>query len=436
MIKNRQKNGIQVSTSRFFYGWWIVAAAFLNLFCSTGVIYYGFPVVYPALVASLGFTRAQVTQGFLVGFIVVGLPFGYFAGSLIDRIGARRVILFGVGFIGAPLILMGFMTKFWQYETLCLLEVLGYVFAGPIANQVLIAQWFRHRRGRAMGYAYLGLGLGGVVAPPVANYLIRVVGWRYALEIAGCLTLLVLFPVGLWVTRSAPSDMGLLADGAAPSSVESVAAAREPSVSIGAAMRTTNFWLILVGSALVIGAINTVIQHFILFLQDHGYSRTAASHFLSALLASSLAGRVLVGYVADRFARKNAMALFYLLIGGSIPMLFLADHIVAAWSFAIIFGFAMGADYMLIPLVAAECFGVRSLGRLLAVIIMGYSVGQWVAPWMAGRIFDTYHNYDLAWTIIAVGGVLGAAAIYSIRFPLVLTTTLPAIELEQTASGS
>ena len=420
---------------RFFYGWWIVAAAFLNLFCSVGVIYYGFPVFYPALVASLGFTRAQVTQGFLIGFIVVGLPFGYLAGVLIDRIGARRVILYGIGFIGIPLILMGFMTKFWQYETLCLFEVLGYVLAGPIANQVLIAQWFRLRRGRAMGYAYLGLGFGGVVAPPVANFLIRTFGWRHALEIAGTLILLVLFPVGFWVTRSTPSDMGLLPDGEVSHSAEHPAGAMAPSLSIVAAIRTANFWLILVGSALVIGAINTVIQHFILFMQDHGYSRTTASHFLSALLASSLAGRVLVGYVADRFAKKNAMALFYLVIGGSVPLLFLANHPLAAWSFAIIFGFAMGADYMLIPLVTAECFGVGSLGKLLAALIMGYSVGQWVAPWIAGRIFDTYHNYDLAWKIIAAAGVVGASMIYAISIPREVTATMTSIQQEPKATS-
>lgn len=411
-----RQNGRSDSSPRFFYGWWIVAAAFMNLFCSTGVIYYGFPVFYPELVSALGFTRAQVTQGFLLGFIFIGLPFGYFAGVLIDKIGARRVILYGVGFIGIPLILMGFMTKLWQYETLCILEVVGYALAGPIANQVLIAQWFRLRRGRAMGYAYLGLGLGGVVAPPLANVLIRLLGWRHALETAGTLILLVLFPMGFWVTRSAPSDMGLLPDGevfSAENRVDTVM----PSISIGAAIRTGNFWLILIGSALVIGAINTVIQHFVLFMQDHGYSRAEASRFLSALLASSLAGRVLVGYVADRFVKKNAMALFYLVIGGAIPLLLLAGHSVAAWSFAVAFGFGMGADYMLIPLVTAEYFGVGSLGKLLAILIMGYSVGQWVAPWMAGRIFDTYHTYDLAWKIMAGAGVLGAAMIYAISTP-------------------
>jgi MFS family permease len=397
-----------------FYGWWIVLAAFLNLFCTVGMVFYGFPVFYPALIASLGFTRAQATQGFLLGFLIVGIPFGLLAGWLIDRIGARVVILLGIGFVGVPLILMGFMTNVWQYEVLCLLEVLGYVLAGPIANQVLVAQWFQARRGRAMGYAYLGLGLGGVVAPPAANFLIHTLGWRYALQAAGAFILLILFPIGFWVTRSTPTDLGLLPDGAA----QSHATAASSSVGLAAAMRTKNFWLILFGSALVIGAINAVIQHFILFMQDMGYSRATGSRFLSGLLASSLCGRVLVGYLADRFRKKNAMALFYLIIGSSIPLLFLARQPLAAWSFAVAFGFAMGADYMLIPLVTAECFGIGSLGKLLATIIMGYSIGQWVAPWIAGRLFDAHHSYDLTWQIMAGAGVLGAAAIYAISVPL------------------
>jgi MFS family permease len=84
------------------------------------------------------------------------------------------------------------------------------------------------------------------------------------------------------------------------------------------------------------------------------------------------------------------------------------------WTFAIVFGFSMGADYMLIPLVTAECFGTASLGKLLALIIMGYSLGQWGAPWIAGRIFDSGHSYDLVWKIMAIAGVVGAAAIYAV----------------------
>ena len=411
------------SSPRIFYGWWIVVAAFLNLFFAVGIIFYGFPVFYPAFVASLGFTRAQVTQGFLLGFLVVGLPFGLLAGALIDRIGARWVILSGVGFIGLPLILMNWMTRFWQYELLCVAEVLGYTLAGPIANQVLISRWFRVRRGRAMGYAYLGLGLGGVVSPPLANFLIRNFGWRHALEITGALILIVLFPVGFWITRSAPAEMGLTPDGGLPESSENGDSAG--SSGIWAALRTVNFWLILVGAALVIGAINAVIQHFILLMKDQGYSTTTATRFLSILLASSLGGRVVVGYFADRFNKKNTMALFYLLIGGAIPLLCIARQPLAALAFTVVFGFAMGADYMLIPLVTADCFGVASLGKLLALIIMGYSIGQWIAPWIAGRFFDAFHGYNLAWAILSVAGLLGAVAIYAISVPSRTRTVSP-----------
>jgi sugar phosphate permease len=398
-----------------FYGWWIVVAAFLNLFFAVGIIFYGFPVFYPAFVTALGFTRAEVTQGFLLGFLAIGLPFGLLAGVLIDRIGARWVILSGVGFIGLPLIAMGFMNHFWQYQLLCILEVIGYVLAGPIANQVLIAHWFHARRGRAMGYAYLGLGLGGAVSPPTINWLLRSFGWRHALEITGAVILVVLFPVGIWVTRSTPADIGLYPDGAVsePSygQVDPIGSAFS---EIMIAMRNKNFWLIIAGSALVIGAMNAVIQHFIFFLESRGYSATSSSRYLSILLVASLGGRVVVGYIADRFKKKNTMAGFYFLLGAAIPLLYLARQPLMALSFAAIFGFSMGADYMLIPLVTAECFGVASLGKILALIIMGYSIGQWIGPWIAGRIFDTFHSYDPAWKVMAGAALLGSIAIYAI----------------------
>ena len=403
-------------STRVFYGWWIVVAAFLNLFFAVGIIFYGFPVFYPAFVESLGFLRAQVTQGFLLGFLVAGLPFGLLAGAVIDRIGARGVILSGAGLVGISLLLMGSMTRLWHYELFCIMEVLGYVLAGPIANQVLVAHWFHMRRGRAMGYAYLGLGLGGVISPLLVHFLMRNFGWRHALEIVGLLILLVLFPVGIWITRSTPGEMGLLPDGAESVGLteERNSATVSPASGVGAAIRSANFWLILAGSTLVMGAIGSVIQHFILFLKDQGYSVTTATRFSTALLASSLGGRVVVGYLADRFRKKNTMALFYALLSASLLFLGMARRPVAVWTFALIFGFSMGADYMLIPLVTAECFGTASLGKLLALIIMGYSLGQWGAPWMAGRIFDSQHSYELAWKIMAAAGLFGAAAIYAV----------------------
>ena len=411
--------------SRKFYGRWIVVAAFLNLFLTTGIVYYGFPVFYPSLIQSLAFTRQQATSGIFLGFVVVAPLFGLLAGALIDRVGARSVIQWGVLFSGLSLILMGTISSVRQYYLLCFTEVVGYVLAGPIPNQVLIANWFRVRRGRSMGYAYLGLGLGGAVSPLLIHWLIEDVGWRRGFEAIGAAIVLILLPVGFWVTRSSPQEFGLLPDGAAAadSGLPANGIAVGMPAPVGRALRTLDFWLLLVGSTLTIFAIGTVISHFVLFLADSGHSVGWGSRTLSLLLISSLAGRVMVGYVADRLTRKNVMAFFYLLLALAIPLLFVRHHNSAIFAFAVVFGFAMGADYMLIPLVAADRFGLKALGKLLALIIMADSLGQTFGPVMAGRIFDTRHSYNLAWGIITAGGVLGAATVYLISAPGASRTT-------------
>jgi len=404
---------------RVFYGWWIVLAAFLNLFFSVGIIYYGFPVFYPSLVDALGFTRTQLTQGFLLGFVIAGLLFGPLAGVLIDRLGPRQVIRVGIWCVGLPLILMGYMTHLWQYYFLCIGEVLGYVLTGPIPNQVLISNWFRLKRGRAMGTAYLGLGVGGAVSPLLINSLIQGFGWRRAFEIIGALILIVLFPVSQWITRSSPRDLHLLSDGISQAALANEPAANKREsvvgISVTQAVYTVNFWLIVAGCTLTIGAIGAVTQHLILFLTGEGYSLRGASRVSSALLVSSLGGRVIVGCFADSYSRKNVMALFYLVLALAIPLLLAAPRPAAVWGFALLYGFAMGADYMLIPLVAADCFGLSALGKLLSLIIMGYSMGQWFGPWVTGRVFDTYHTYNPAWIIMSAAAAVGAGLIYAIR---------------------
>jgi MFS family permease len=413
-----------------FYGWRVVGAAFLNLFLTTGIVYYGFPVFYVSLIHSLGFTRQQATSGIFFGFVLTAPLFGLLAGALIDRVGAQAIILCGIALSGGSLLLMGRMSSVRQYYALCLTEVVGYVLAGPIPNQVLIANWFRARRGRAMGYAYLGLGLGGAVSPVLIHWLIERFGWRRAFEVIGTAIILILFPAGVWVTRSSPQEMGLQADGGARAENAKPLTKSTPAVPIRRAIRTLDFWLLLVGSSLTIGAIGTVIAHFVLFLKDAGHTVGWGSRILSVLLVSSLLGRVLVGYVADRFTRKNVMSLFYLVLAMAIPLLFIRSSDTAILAFAVVFGFAMGADYMMIPLVAADCFGLAALGKLLALIIMADSLLQTSGPVMAAYIYDTRHSYNLAWGIIAVAGIIGAIAIYLISTDRVARATTLAPENE------
>src|SRR5215471_16932803 len=234
---------------RAFYGWWSVLAAFLNLFFSVGIVYYGFPVVYPSMIDCLGFTGAQLTEGFLMGFAVAALLFGLLAGVFIDSLGSRQVIRVGIWCVGPPLILMGSMTRLWEYYVLCIAEVVGFVLTGRIPNQVLVSNWFRLKRGRAMGIAYLGLGVGGAVSPLLINSLIQIFGWRHAFKIIGALILIVLFPVSQWITRSSPRDLHLLSDGISQAALANEPAANKREsvvgISVTQAVYTVNFWLIV-----------------------------------------------------------------------------------------------------------------------------------------------------------------------------------------------
>ena len=212
------------NSPRVFYGWWVVLAAFLNLFFAVGTVFYGFPVFYPSLVESLHFSRQQATTGMFLGFAGVAPICGLLVGALIDRMGARFAILLGTVFVGASMFLLGSINSLRQYYLLCFFEVVGYVLAGPIPNQVLIANWFRAMRGRAMGYAYLGLGVGGTASPLLVHWLIETFGWRKAFEVLGIMIAIVLLPLGIWVTRSAPRDLRLLPDGGRSSPAASEAA--------------------------------------------------------------------------------------------------------------------------------------------------------------------------------------------------------------------
>ncbi len=397
-----------------FYGWRIAAACFTILFVIVGIIYYSFPVFYAPLIQDFGWSRAQVTAGFFYSILIVGPIFGISAGFLIDRYGTKRILIAGLFAAGGAFLGFAFMRSLSAYYLFYFLQSIGYVSAGPIPNQVLISQWFSRMRGRAMGMAYVGIGVGGAVAPVLADVLIRGFGWRPAMLALGCVIFVVLLPLVALAIKNKPSDLHLLPDGDQSASAPTAATTSRAS-PLRAAMGTRSFWMILIGSSLSIGAVGGIIQHLQLFLRDEGFRPDRAARVASFLLVSSIAGRLVMGYLADRFEKKHVMILAFVMVGGSIPLLYLVHHPGAIYLFAFVFGFGMGGDYMLIPLVTAQCFGVASLGRLMGVILTSDAIGQALAPVLVGRIFDMRRNYDWGFALMAAAALTAAVAASQIR---------------------
>ena len=161
-----------------------------------------------------------------------------------------------------------------------------------------------------------------------------------------------------------------------------------------------------------IGAVGGTNQHLKLFLSlDLKFSQTDAASVASTVLACSIGGRLFMGWLADRVARKHVMLLIYVLIAGSIPLLFFAQSQPALYAFAVIFGLGLGGEYMIIPLMAAELFGVRVLGRLLGVILTADGVAEATFPMLVGKLRDTTGSYATGFSLLIALALAGTVAI-------------------------
>lgn len=376
------------------------ATAFVVLFCIVGVSLWGLPFYYDFMVQQFGWTHAQVTSGNALSKLVVGPIFGFLAGWVVDRFGPRRVMIIGILMAGAALVGLGSISSLGMFYFFYLLNALGYVCGGPLPNQVLLTQRFDRSRGKAMGFAYLGIGIGGAIVPWISHTLVQHFGWQAALRILGVMIVVTSFPLVLLLKEL-------------PEKRTNAGAVRSPSPK--AAFREASFYLLTLGSMCSIAAVSGTQQNLKLFLSlDRQFTQRDAASVLSLVLAFSIAGRLLMGWLADRFSKKYVMLLTYLLVAAGIPLLFLGKTRLILYASAAIFGIGLGGDYMIIPLMTAEIFGIEILGRLLGVILTAGSIAEAAAPWLIGRLRDATGSYRESCFVLVGIALLGSIAVLAL----------------------
>ena len=378
----------------------VAATSFMSLFAIVGLALYGLPFFYDFMVRDFGWSRAQVTSGNALSKLVVGPLFGFAAGWFVDRFGPRRLMIVGILMAGTALVGLGSIHSLAGFYFFYLFNAIGYVFGGPLPNQVLLSRWFNAARGRAMGFAYLGIGLGGALVPLVAVRLVAAFGWQGALKALGVAIVVIALPLALFVKESPDA------------SATRTRATPQPPMPIGDVLRRPAFYLLMIGSMCSIAAVGGANQHLKLYLSmDHSYSQAAAAGVASLTLAASLVGRLGMGWLADRMPKKYVMLLIYTLVAGAIPILFYAATPGAVTLFAIVFGIGLGGEYMVIPLMAAELFGTRVLGRAMGIVLAADGVAEALAPVLVGRLRDVSGSYVSGFSVLIGFAVTGAIAI-------------------------
>jgi sugar phosphate permease len=396
----------------------VTAAAFLALFSVVGLALYGLPLYYDYMVRELGWSRTIVTSGNAISKLIVGPAFGLVAGWIVDRFGPRRLMMAGIVMAGGALAGIGAASALSMFYIFYVVNALGYVCGGPLPNQVLLSRWFDRTRGRAMGIAYLGIGIGGALVPLVANKLTELFGWRGSLQALGVLMVLIALPLAYFVDdKSAPraDREGTRAPGSQSSTASPQPRAPSPqplAPALRSVLTSPAFYLLAIGSMCSIAAVGGTNQHLKLFLSlDRGYSQADAARVISLVLAISIAGRLAMGWLSDRNARKHVMLLIYLLVAAAIPLLLAGASPALMSIFAVVFGLGLGGEYLIIPLMAAELFGVRVLGRVMGIVLTLDGVAEATAPMLVGYLRDRTGSYDTGFITLVVTALAGAIAI-------------------------
>jgi sugar phosphate permease len=385
---------------------YVAGTSFVALFSIVGLALYGLPFYYDFMVREFGWSRAQVTSGNAISKLLVGPLFGFLAGWIVDRFGPRRLMLAGIVLAGGALVGLAHMTALWMFYLFYIFNALGYVCGGPLPNQVLLSRWFDKNRGKAMGFAYLGIGVGGWLVLKLSPNLVSAFGWRGALQVLGIVIVALALPMAYFV-RDEPDDAG--PPGAGPTGPGPRPRAVAP---LGGVFRDPAFYLLAMGSMCSIAAVGGTNQHLKLYLSlDLKFSQHAAASITSTVLFCSIFGRLLMGWLADRIARKAVMILIYVLVAGSIPLLLAGGSMTSLYAFAVVFGLGLGGEYMIIPLMAAELFGVRVLGRLLGVILTADGVAEATSPMLIGYLRDHSTSYRTGFLLLIAIALVGTVAV-------------------------
>ena len=390
-----------------FYGWYVVAAAFVITFVGFGAAYTFSPFIGP-LQTEFGASRGSVSLAFsLAGFLYFAL--GIVSGPLADRWGARRLAVIGMLLTGAGLALASRATSLMEVYVAYAAGVGLGVGTAFVPTLGAVQRWFSKRRALASGLAVAGIGVGTLVVPALASFLIGEIGWREAYFVLGALAAII-GAVAALALENSPQDRGLAPDGERSTRDTAV---HSSGASVRAAVHSREFKVLYASGLLCALGAFVPFVHLVPYAADHGISAAPAAALISALGVGSTAGRFFLGNLADRIGRVPALSAMIAGMGVSLVVWLFASGLWGLVVFALLFGVFYGGWVAVLPAVVTDRFGSHNVGSLIGILYTSVALGTLVGPAAAGWAFDVSGSYALP-IAVAIGGNLIAAALVTV----------------------
>ena len=394
---------------QFFYGWYLVAVGVFLLSISSLGVFRGMSPLMPVLQKNFGWTRTQISLSSLLTR-VEGAALGPIEGFLIDRIGARKMVLIGFSIMAVGFVLFSFIQNLWQFYAVFILINLGNGIGGWLAVVTILNSWFRRKRTIAMAGAMSGILIAGIFVPPYTIALNH--GFRVTVFVFGLIILAVALPC-VKIIKNNPEELGLLPDGAETesdldkSTPSKISQDQEVEFTVGQALKTRVFWILTVAHVSSTISLATLSIHLMARLQDIGLSSTTASYIELVSSVVALPSLFVAGWLGDKVSKKYLVALFLFLQGISTIVLTVANGLPLALLFAVFYGIAFGGRIPLMTAIRGDYFGRKAFASIMGWSMLPNGILMAIAPVWAAWMFDTYGSYTVPFLSYAVINLAG-----------------------------
>lgn len=399
-----------------YYGWIVVAGMFVTLFLVLGTRF-AFGIFYVAILEDTGWSRADTAAIFSVSMAVYSVTV-ILSGALFDRFGPRRVfplasILLALGFY-----LCSTIENIWAFYLYYGVFVgFSYSMLGFPTHMAVIPRWFDKNRGLASALTLSGIGFGSLLITMVSKSLIAEYGWRTTYVIISVVLVVVLVPLNYLIHRDSPQEIHSKAAKPPEDRDVSLRPSHE-GFTVLQSMRMPIWWLLLLAVSMLGFVSMTMAVHQTRLSLDLGYSMATATFLFGMMGVTRSAGQITWGVLSDHFGRNPIFLIVTLLGIAGVSFLFLAMSS-PLWiylaAFTLLFGFGFLGLSPIYASTVADIFKGRHLGKILGTLDIGFGIGAFGGPWLAGYLFDLHGHYLHTLIMFIVAMIIAAGAMYIVN---------------------
>lgn len=387
---------------KLFYGWWVVLGCILITMTMVPPIMALSNKYLIYVTEDLKISRSAFT---LANTVLQAL--GIFLSPFVTRFlaqGNMKVI--------QSVSILGYCASYFSYSLAnspihlyisSFLLGIFYLNATLIPVSMMVTNWFTARRGLAMSLAMAGIGVGGTIFSPVLTFFLESYGWRTSYRLMALIILVIALPASLFLLKKRPEDVGL-----EPLGGQATTAAKgaRPSGGVNISVRQSwgkfFFWILLIGM-LTNGLINAgALGHFPPAMQEsHGAAVQAA--VISAYSLISIGGKLILGWINDRFGVVVSTTYACTLFGLSFVFILLSEESVAMlYAMAVVFGLGNAIGTVTPPLITAEVFGKENYSKAYGIVNSFTQVGLSLGSLAVASVYDATGTYRFAWVMLLV----------------------------------